>query len=736
MAEPITRQKVNNPFQMGPSQQVQMPGRLREESKVLPRSAFQAETTGIDIVNALVGFTGAAADQYTKKMNKKIATDKIIQSGVAAAGAAPTSEATVAGTRAHAAVTLKSEMLGVQARLNELAKQGLDDEEWEKAIQDEYRAVDNYMLDTYEGYAKDQEMQKLVPISFREAMPQVASVREADKIKRKEASYINSVTDALLNMDKLAKENGHKVPVDAAVTSIDRLVKGNQLTSLQKDEAITKAILTSKSPSLIEASKVWKGDRKTSLYERTGALQALDEKLQGESLSNEAVSLAVEFNTYKSQILSGELALDTGLSLIDRRNKELNGKFATRGSITSIINDHAKAVAGRERQRQIKALLADQSQTDATSIKPKERQAGYTSIYQDLINQAREEAKEIPEEEQGEFLKKKTASAIAQVCDMAVTKDDVINPFVKSLSNLATSNVAARQKVGDKGELTLDSTTEQAINILDSMPPMAKYQHLDSLGGKESKVVRAFMAYRDRGIPDPQALTMAQGFLNNPYNPDTSRISKGVEEVRDNLEFLLNPDFEDSQSAYLEEEIRNQVSLSPEPDDDSNIDLVTEYFKKGWTTAGHLRLKGSIGYLSKAIGLDPNLPKKGAKLEDMMRGVVWSQRDTWMPQLQALGLDEEDVFPITDPKRGTIQLVARSKASNANIYLGKPMPLSKVKDMAAQYKVRQEKIADEVEELGHTPFEVNQQNVITDFEEEKAKMRALYSKKKRSMNVK
>jgi phage host-nuclease inhibitor protein Gam len=64
------------------------------------------------------------------------------------------------------------------------------------------------------------------------------------------------------------------------------------------------------------------------------------------------------------------------------------------------------------------------------------------------------------------------------------------------------------------------------------------------------------------------------------------------------------------------------------------------------------------------------------------------------------------------------------------------MPLSKVKDMAAQYKVRQEKIADEVEKLGGIPFEVNEQNVITDFEEEKAKMRALYSNKKRSMNAK
>jgi hypothetical protein len=220
------------------------------------------------------------------------------------------------------------------------------------------------------------------------------------------------------------------------------------------------------------------------------------------------------------------------------------------------------------------------------------------------------------------------------------------------------------------------------------MPKMAKYKHLEAVGGKEARTIRAFMAYRDRGISEPQALSMAQSIMTNPVPIDYKRVSTGVEEVRDNLEFLWNPDFDDNQAAYLESEIRNQVSLSPEPDDESNIDLVTEYFKKGWTTAGSLRLKGSEGYLSRAMMLN------GDKIETAMKGVVWSQRDVWLPQIQALGLDEEDVFPITDPKRGTVQIIARSKATNANIYLGKPMPLKDVKKMAAKYKVHQEKLAD------------------------------------------
>jgi hypothetical protein len=77
-----------------------------------------------------------------------------------------------------------------------------------------------------------------------------------------------------------------------------------------------------------------------------------------------------------------------------------------------------------------------------------------------------------------------------------------------------------------------------------------------------------------------------------------------------------------------------------------------------------------------------------------MEGFVWSQKSIWEPQLQALGLDEDDVFPITDPKRGTIQIVARSKAMNSNVYLGKPMALSEIRKYAEQYKEHQQKLAD------------------------------------------
>jgi hypothetical protein len=704
MAKPTERERVANPFSMGPSP-VSKLGRLMEGPVRLPRSAFEKQNEGTAMVDALVSFAGTGADLYTQHMNKKIEEDKVVQTGLAVAGARPTDDATVAGYRTHAAVSLKGEMLATQARLNELAKQGLDDEQWDKAVRDEYRRVDKYMLDNYHNYTTDKDMQKLVPLSFREAMPQITAQREADKIDREIESRVNDASDALINISTIDAQTGQQVPPEQFANSVDKIISGLQLTSSQKDKVLENAIITSKSQKLLDASKTWSGDRKTSLFERSAKLQTMQETLENERISNEAVSMASELNGYKTQILNGDISIEEGLRIVDKRNKELNGKFATKGWVSDLWNQYNKAVASRTRGKKIKEILADQSVTDSGFAKPKERQAGYKGIYADLVKAAQDEAKGMPQAEQAAFLQKKVSSAVAEVSDMAVTKDDVVNPFVSVLANLASSNVAARQQTGEKGELTLDGTTKQAIQILDAMPPMAKYKHLEAVGGKEAHTIKAFMAYRDRGIPEPQALAMAQSFMTNPFLIDNKRITKGVEDVRDNLEFLWNPDFDDNQAAYLESEIKNQVALSPEPDDDSNVDLVTEYFKKGWTTAGHLRLKGSPGYLSKETGLNAD------KLETAMKGVVWSQRKIWEPQLQALGLDEEDVFPITDPKRGTVQIIARSKATNANVYLGKPMPLSDVKKYAAQYKVNQEKLAQKAREES---WAINQGGILYD----------------------
>ena len=156
MATVTQKEKVQNPFSMGASPDVQMPGTVFKEPKALPRQAFdKAPDNASYIVDSLLNFAGVAGSLYLERANKKMDEDKVIQTGLASMGIKPTDQATVAGVRAHAAVALKSKMLESQAKLNELAKQGLDDDAWDKAVRDEYRNVDTWMNDNYEGYSSD-----------------------------------------------------------------------------------------------------------------------------------------------------------------------------------------------------------------------------------------------------------------------------------------------------------------------------------------------------------------------------------------------------------------------------------------------------------------------------------------------------------------------------------------------------------------------------------------------------
>ena len=63
-------------------------------------------------------------------------------------------------------------------------------------------------------------------------------------------------------------------------------LKALKLTSDQKDQVLENAIITSKSPDLIEAAKVWNGDRKASLFNRSAKLQTLEKQLVNEAISS------------------------------------------------------------------------------------------------------------------------------------------------------------------------------------------------------------------------------------------------------------------------------------------------------------------------------------------------------------------------------------------------------------------------------------------------------------------
>jgi hypothetical protein len=701
MADKIKREKVQNPFSMGPNTQFQEPARQMKQMINKPRAAFQKSNQGLEIVDSLLRFAEVGGGIYKTKISDKIAEDKVVQAALADANLAPSDDATVAGYRAHAAVMLQDRVFKDQLELNKLAKENLSQEEWDTIVREKYQGTVKYLKDNYSTYDDDKEMQRLVPLSFREMMPQVRQVRKAEHLKQVTEKGKNSVTDYLINQAKFMQEEGVSLPPEQLSNTFDFRLKALKLTSKEKDDVIEQAILTSKSPALLEAAKKWTGDRKASLFDRSAKLQTLEKKLKNEKLSTNAVAMATKLTAIKQGIITGEITMSDGLGMLDKMNKETDGSAASKGFISSIWTDYYNARAAEAELTRDKAAFTDPNSIADGSMSSKRKKAAIRSIYQDEMDRIDEAVKDLPEDQkyqQAAVLKKQ---AQARVADMAVKNNETVTPFVNALHNLATSNIAFRAEKDESGLPVLGNTEKEGIALIEAMSPIALIQHLEDLGGrgKEARVIRDFLAYRDRGLTEPQALAQAQANFRNLPIADSKRIAAGVAEVRDNLEFLLRPDFEDKQVPYLEEQIRNQIALSSEPDSDTNIKLVSEYFKKGWTQAGDLWIKGSQQYLAQQLGVEGSMKGRAAGangwIKDAFDAYQWGTQEEWEPMLAGNGLEADDVFPEVDNKKGTVRMVARNKAFRANMYLTKPIPLSEVTSFMAKKKEHDQKLAAE-----------------------------------------
>ncbi len=697
----LEREAVANPFDMGPNTNFQQPGRLMEQQTIRPKSAFQKSQQGLQIVDALVSFAEVGGGLYSTEMSKKIAEDKIVQSALASAGAAPTDDATVAGYRAHAAVMMQDQVMRHQLELNELAKMDLTDEQWDEQLRNRYREVDEYIGKNYTTYDKDKEMQKLLPLAFREMMPQLNAARQSEQLKTIIDKGKNSIIDYFVNQDKLMKENGVAVTPETISNSFTAKFKALRLTSKEQDDVVEEIISTTRSPEMLEAAKIWKGDRKSSLFDRSAKLQTLEKKMINETLSTEAVALTTKLMAIKEGIVGGQILIQDGMAMLDKMNKDTNGEAASAGFISGIWTDFYKARAAEAELTRAKQILSDPNNIDPGDLKDNTKKAAYRSIYQDELDKSEEAVKDLPEGQRQSQLAVLKKQAQSRVSDMAVRNGDTIVPFVNILHNLATSNIAFRAEKDDKGQPTLGNTETEGIGLIEAMSPIALVQHLDALEGhgKEARVIRDFMAYRDRGMTDPQALAQAQANFRNLPIASAKQINAGVAEVRDKLEFLWNPDFEDKQVPYLEEQIRNQIALSSEPDSDSNIDLVTEYFKKGWTQVGDLWIKGSQRYLAQQLGVEGSMKGRACGgngwIKDAFDAYTWGTKEEWEPMLYGNGLENDDVFPEVDDKKGTVRMVARNKAFRANLYLTKPIPLKDVTKFMAKKKEHDQKLASD-----------------------------------------
>ena len=675
---PKERRGVVSPFRTGLD-----PDRPRYQpdlaSRALPRGAFQAapNTAGL-IVDSLVNFAGIAGGEYVKQTNKKLETDRIIQSARATQGLAPTNESTVAGYRAHATVNLKSQALGSQARLNEFAGQRHTDDEWEAAIQEEYKTIDANMLETYPNYEGDLELQKLSAVALREVVPKVTIQREANKLEFEIQDRISAATDALINGGKAGE-----LTLDAT----EQMLGALKLTESQMDKVIVDAALNSSDPNILAMTKEYKGARKTSLFERTGQLQQLERKMFDKEVSSNAIDLAVEIRGMESALIDGSM---TEVQFTDRakaRNKDLNGKFMSRAQYNSAFTRRDKVLAGEFRQRKIIKAVADPTVVDMGGFKKQEVQGALTAVFENELTRVDDSTTGMdPTDAETTKLNGRHA-AIARVGDMAVKSGEVLDSWVGEMNNLANMNVPASILEMDVKEFKIEqlpTMAQNAIEKLDSLSPTANAKFVEALGAREGKVIRHFQNLRDMGTPLPQALAQAQRDAKNPTPRNAKVMRKAIAAVRSDQEFWWwKPDFKDNQEAYLENEIYKKLDLDPMPDSDRNMKVVNDWLQKEWTVAGGLRLKGSPSALQKSTGINVD------KLKGAFDAALYVEQSRILPQLSG-GLTLDEVFPVTDVKRGTFQFT-----TNSGAWLGPPQPLANLRKIANNHKVKMEKIIKE-----------------------------------------
>jgi len=682
----IQREKVNNPFGMGikPGKRIQYKPDL--QSQALPRSAFQAgPNEGALIVDSLVKFAGVAGDAYVKKISKEVEADKIEQAGLAMEGFKPSDKATVAGYQAHAAIRMKNKAMEEQLKLNQLATEGVDDETWKLAKREAYKNLDSFMMENYDRYKEDENLQKLAVLTLREMMPQVTAKKLAADMDKEINQRIVSGTDALIN----AAQTGAFKVTDPEVmrSTVDTLFGALKLTASQKDKIWISAIENTQNPDMIEASKYWMGDHTVSLYNRSGRIQQIQKKIESEKRATNAVDLAIETKALTEGFYDGTMTEDEFLAKIDKRNKELDGHFMTQSKIEYHLNQKQVVEAVKYRQAKIQEDLMNPEQTDLKNkYKKKEIQATYNTTLEIGKEKIREEAKALPETEQDKYIKEKETQLIAHVTDMSVKSDALIDSIVSDLHNLATINVQAASETikTEDGEIVrLAPTAQRAMETFDAMSIGAKDQYLEALDAKDAKTVRNFYHLKEMGMPDAQALDRAQLLTKNPKPIDYKAVDKAVDKVRDSQEyFWWRKDIPESQSSYMDEVIRKKVMVDPDPTSETNVEMVSNWLKEGWTNADGLRLQGSPSQLQAATKLHPS------RFKNAFKAFVYSEKDKLKPMLDGLGLELDDVFPVTDPKHNTMSL--RTKYGNIP---GTTKNLDKLRAIANKRKVELEKAA-------------------------------------------
>lgn len=691
----IGREAVQNPFDMGPNTSFQQPGRQMKEFSPLPRSAFQASNTGMQIVDSLLNFAEVSGSVAVDHLNRKIAEDKILQSAQAELGLEPTDQATVAGYRAHAATIMQDKLTDAKVELNELAKQGLTKEQWEEEVRKRYRSVDDYLGKNYSNYKTDRDMQKLLPVAFREMMPQLRALRKSEDIRIMIEKGKAAVTDEMIKTSKLLDSNGVGLTPENLAYMFDKKLKALRLTSDEKDGIVENVILLSKNRNMVEAGKLWTGDRKSNLFERSGKLQMLDKQLSEKEIVRKGIDFEVAQQKMEQQAILGAITKDEYIRQTKIMRRQSDDTYPSRGSVQAVLDKIDKQrLADADLAASVQAFM-DGDTYKLKDKKPKELEAIYDKIASTNAGSAIDEAEaELPkgsEDEVAALASKKLTAKSQMLIQRSVEQGHFPNSLMNRLNQIAVLNVGEKitdqKREGGGIQEKLDPSVEKELQFVNSIPVAARQAILNKMSGKNKDVIEIYWNEMKKGVSPALAHDRAQRQSNNPPAIKTKEINEAADDIISSLEWGWpwlggGKDFTDNQQSLVKKYVADLLYNSADPMGESTQDNIKHAVKTyARTDSGRVFLGMSTDKLYEMTHVDISHVDSG------IDALIEENMDRLKPTLDAMKIKQKDVTIMPYPEQGYFRLVDSTGA----LLTTKRFKFSEIGDAANRASLKRQK---------------------------------------------
>jgi len=651
-----------NPFTLGPTA-----GRTRYKPDLATRTpAYRKpqapEVSGSDIVNSLLAFSGVAADEYTKRVAKKVEEDKAVQISRALEGALPTDEATVAGYRAHVAVSIKGKVLEGQARLNQLAKERITDDQWNEAVREEYRNLDTYLYNTYSRFSKDKDLQMLASTAYREAIPQATAERLANKLNYEITDRVNSGTDVLVN----AAAMGGLTQDDPSVVAsqVNDMLESMKLTPSQADQALEQAIVNTQDLDLIRVSKEFFGSRKTSLYDRSGKIQKAEQKALTKKAADDMIDVQLKLNSLSNEFLGdgvnpGSITENEMLSAARRMREESGNRYPSGEWVASLLKQKDRKTANSNIILGGLQDFANENVTNLDHLNTEQKQDVIKYSLQTEMQAALDAADKanLQGNEKEKFLADSVKRVEQHIGDNTVEKNVLYDQWVKDFKSVANANVLSISELSQtsQGEMRqqLSDKAKKTFSTLDNLSDTARRVYLEKVGGTAKSILERYLNFKDIGRPSAEALRLAQIQERMNIRPKNEDVVAAVDTAFDASKswFKWDTDISGGQAPWFRQRILEKVNTYPDPTSEPMQTSINNWIQTGWTrTDGGLMLEGSPEQIRYLTHVHPEA------FDSAFSYYIGENSKTISRSLQGLGLTFKQVFPVINRKDGTVMV--------------------------------------------------------------------------------